>query len=1513
MQRQEGFMRDECDANNRLHVRSSMTGKEFTIQRSEVSRLVGNYITQSDIDPSLNDTPILSRTKQIKELDDDLIRPSFIQKPKIQSVLSEAHARFDCLFVASPRPSVVWLHSDAEIKANSAKYKTTLERDMFSYQAFLEIQSCQSNDAGTYKVVVRNREGEATASVPLVVTERSNVELPHTDTTSSHRKSEMKLNLDSMTHLDSGNEGLLPRTNGATPRQPYSPRKYYERRARGGRTSSLSEPSRTSSSTPCGRTHSLSRSSEMEQSMSSISTLSSLSGGSPPQDKLSMLQSDQEASDQGDIESPITHSSRQSCIKTQISNEGVSVALFRRDDTDTSGIETLHSSRTSVKRDHSVSPLKNSNRGVPPVVISELPENVSVNTGDAISLTCSVSGRPRPKVLWMRDAEDVRNAAHYSFEEALRSTEDKLTYDFMLSLVDAQREHSGTYTLSAFNLYGDVTSHTLLSVVDHMSKEEPNCNASNNDEYLERGCETLEDQSESDQNCVIDSDILVTEDETNAQLYSNNELEFEMGNGIRKILRSSECTKIDAEETLNLSITELTNETLEFRDDNKPETELFILSDDEKLECDKIAQNLQETGDVYIQTRIETNSPVNCSARCEESGLDGNTTFQHEPKGEICKASRFTVTKVENHIPNNLEDSVPTSTNNKETEYLSDSSEIEPPQELVTPIEDTNIIITEEQTEKPTKSIGYLGRIPTIEVEPVEDESNISEDLAESSDNETISDQSPLPYFTQELKNVTVLEGSNVELQCTTAFDDLKITWYKNAEQIINGRDGYFVESKDGHHRLTILDARWSEDEGIFTCQAETSTDVICTTSEVYVEMTKEKLYKILDFQQPTSTVTDENTSLDSTPELPQEQTNENLDDSIYHSAEESLDHFENSEDFMERHELSPILEEEEECISRASSSVRLSTEQISTSAQNPSIIFRRSSYDSLASFEAHEKLVASLPADALRIESDKPNETNTCPSDDSDEEYLEGACPSRASSACRPLAFTPDDMATRCRDFSDNEGGSRPGSVNSRRSLWRKGSKSDSFDLARCLEMDEESDATMTDNNYMSCDDDELLFTLDCHSDDNMPPVPENSSPVDDTLPAEIDNFPSTNNEEPVCETPACSYQDTVEHIVETTPVRTLSMDVLQPYTATIVKNEPLVEEESNERDELADEFLGYRYERSRADSVFDLKSLHERVKGLDVTESRRSSEGFESNESSEPCEDLCVDVNGNLKIVPAIEVREAPDSGEELIIPSPESLRSFPRRDIKSPVGKRGLTLDDVIRISAPAFDAVSSIADDFYSCVSSTATTPTCGFRTDECPSETGYQTPPEKANRPTELKYFETGSEDKETEYEDCSTPVNSPGHSEQTTATASGFETPPKFYYVIPPKFLGKKSIQITVMRGGCAIIACSVISHPEAKVAWYKDGRLMDIYNRVSQHIYNEPPKEWSDNFGNQGNWRPDWLCQLEDRDIGCPQQLDVHYVLKIQHLVPRDGGLYICKAWNSAGVATRIIRLSVE
>ena len=44
------------------------------------------------------------------------IPPAFTQKPKLQSVHKSETAKFICSFVASPRPDVIWLHSDNAIK-----------------------------------------------------------------------------------------------------------------------------------------------------------------------------------------------------------------------------------------------------------------------------------------------------------------------------------------------------------------------------------------------------------------------------------------------------------------------------------------------------------------------------------------------------------------------------------------------------------------------------------------------------------------------------------------------------------------------------------------------------------------------------------------------------------------------------------------------------------------------------------------------------------------------------------------------------------------------------------------------------------------------------------------------------------------------------------------------------------------------------------------------------------------------------------------------------------------------------------------------------------------------------------------------------------------------------------------------------------------------------------------------------------------------------------------------------
>lgn len=42
-----------------MMVKSEMTGQEFMIKRSNVSKIAGDYISQADIDPTLTNIPVI--------------------------------------------------------------------------------------------------------------------------------------------------------------------------------------------------------------------------------------------------------------------------------------------------------------------------------------------------------------------------------------------------------------------------------------------------------------------------------------------------------------------------------------------------------------------------------------------------------------------------------------------------------------------------------------------------------------------------------------------------------------------------------------------------------------------------------------------------------------------------------------------------------------------------------------------------------------------------------------------------------------------------------------------------------------------------------------------------------------------------------------------------------------------------------------------------------------------------------------------------------------------------------------------------------------------------------------------------------------------------------------------------------------------------------------------------------------------------------------------------------------
>lgn len=96
------------------------------------------------------------------------IPPTFSRKPKAECVNEGEEVTVECHLVAVPEPDVVWYHNE---KKMTSKDNTTISvtSDMHMYSTQLKIKNIKKSQEGTYKIIARNREGEATVQFTLKV------------------------------------------------------------------------------------------------------------------------------------------------------------------------------------------------------------------------------------------------------------------------------------------------------------------------------------------------------------------------------------------------------------------------------------------------------------------------------------------------------------------------------------------------------------------------------------------------------------------------------------------------------------------------------------------------------------------------------------------------------------------------------------------------------------------------------------------------------------------------------------------------------------------------------------------------------------------------------------------------------------------------------------------------------------------------------------------------------------------------------------------------------------------------------------------------------------------------------------------------------------------------------------------------------------------------------------------------------------------------------------------------
>lgn len=90
-------------------------------------------------------------------------------------------------------------------------------------------------------------------------------------------------------------------------------------------------------------------------------------------------------------------------------------------------------------------------------------------------------------------------------------------------------------------------------------------------------------------------------------------------------------------------------------------------------------------------------------------------------------------------------------------------------------------------------------------------------------------------FFLQGLKNVTVIEGESVTLEChISGYPSPKVTWYREDYQIESSID-FQITFQSGIARLLIREA-FAEDSGRFTCTAVNEAGTVSTSCYLAVQ-----------------------------------------------------------------------------------------------------------------------------------------------------------------------------------------------------------------------------------------------------------------------------------------------------------------------------------------------------------------------------------------------------------------------------------------------------------------------------------------------------------------------------------------------------------------------------------------------------------------------------------------------------------------------------------------------------
>ena len=341
-----------------------------------------------------------------------------------------------------------------------------MERDMFSYQAFLEIRNCDSEDAGIYKVIVRNRVGEVSAGASLLVAEQKSNSKAETNLVITEVKNITERGQSAQSNTstlstkvpDSLTQAPNSESASATPRQPYSPRRYYERRPKDSRFNSVSAIASASIDehvqndvNPFGSASELADTSQSaeDKSTSADETILKLAEANPlelknPNRSPNVLETDK------------TENSL--ALKKHVNRQET---VVEKSNLEKSG--QTHSGNTSLDETWKEASKSEKPQRIFPEVTTTVSNEISVLAGEELELICVIKGSPQPKILWMKDAKPLNNETEYVIEEFL-CTDEKPGVTSSLKVKSANTTHSGKYTVTAFNVCGDASAEINVHV-----------------------------------------------------------------------------------------------------------------------------------------------------------------------------------------------------------------------------------------------------------------------------------------------------------------------------------------------------------------------------------------------------------------------------------------------------------------------------------------------------------------------------------------------------------------------------------------------------------------------------------------------------------------------------------------------------------------------------------------------------------------------------------------------------------------------------------------------------------------------------------------------------------------------------------------------------------------------------------------------------------------------------------------------------------------------------------------